>query len=73
MDESRAQAPGGAIWTHTAIVVIPKNLEFKNISTVYLTGNCNGAHQGSFDKKSEDVIVVDELASNTKSIAVAIQ
>jgi PhoPQ-activated pathogenicity-related protein len=73
MDETKAQAPGGAIWTHTAIVVIPKKLTTKNIATVYLTGNCNGDHQGGLDKKSEDVIVVDELAHNTGSIAVAVQ
>ena len=73
MDETKAQAPGGALWTHTAIVVIPKQLTSKNIASVYLTGNCNGDHQGGFDKKSVDVIVVDELAHNTGSIAVAVQ
>lgn len=72
MDETRAKGPGGAIWSHTAIVIIPKNLEFKNISTVYLTGSCN-SNPNQFDKFSEDVIVVDELAHNTRSIAVAVQ
>ena len=72
MDESKAHGPAGTTWSHTAIVVIPKHLDSKNIATVYLSGNCNGDHQGSFDKKSEDVIIVDELARTTRSIAVAV-
>ena len=74
MDESRAAGPGGAIWSHEVIVVIPKNIKFKNISTVYLTGDCNDKPEGKPISKTDlDVIVVDEMAKNSQSITVAVK
>lgn len=74
MDESRASAPGGAIWSHEVVVIIPKNLLHKEIATVYLTGDCNDKPEGTpISKKDLDVIVVDEMAKNSQAITVAVK
>jgi PhoPQ-activated pathogenicity-related protein len=74
MDESRAAAPGGSIWTHEVIVIIPKTLKHKNIGTVYLTGDCNDKPEGTpISKNDMDVMVVDEMARNSQSITVAVK
>ena len=74
MDESRAAGPNGAIWSHEVVVIIPKNLLYKNISTVYLTRECNDKPEGTPITKTDlDVLLVDELAWNTHMITVAVK
>ena len=74
LDESKAAAPGGSIWSHEVIVVIPKNIMHKHIATVYLTGDCNDKPEGTpISKNDLDVIVADEMAKNSHSITVAVK
>ena len=73
MDESRAYGPRGAVWDHTVIVVVPKKLEHTNISTVWLTWDCNEKAQDPIKQSDLDVIVTDEWASQTHSITVAVK
>lgn len=72
MDESRAAGPRGAIWDHEVIVVIPKDLEFTHVATVTMFGSCNGKPGATVDKNSANVLKIDELAHNSKTIAVGI-
>ena len=73
MDESRGYGPRGAIWDHEVIVVIPKNLRFKNISTALLLGGCNTPSAKDIDIKSADVMEVDEIAHMTQAIAIGVR
>ena len=72
MDESIAMAPNGAIWDHEVIVIVPKHLEHKNVSTVLLTTGSNGHPDRPTSETDENVLVVDEIAHNTRAIAVAV-
>lgn len=66
MDESRASAPGGAIWTHEVVVIVPKHLTHRHVATAYLSGDCNDKPAGTAISKSDlDVIIVDEMAKNS--------
>jgi hypothetical protein len=65
MDESRAHGPRGAIWDHEVIVIIPKNLKFKNISTSLLLGSCNTPSGKDLDIRDSDILEVDEIAHLT--------
>jgi len=73
MDESRGHGPRGAIWDHEVIVVVPRNLEHKNISTALLLGGCNTPSAKEIDIKSADVLEVDEIAHMSRSIAIGVR
>jgi PhoPQ-activated pathogenicity-related protein len=72
MDESRAAGPRGAIWDHEVIVVIPKDLEFTHIATVTMFGSCNGNPGAAINVNNNNILKIDELAHNSKTIAVGI-
>jgi PhoPQ-activated pathogenicity-related protein len=74
MDESRATGPDGALWTHEVVVIIPRFLKYRNISTVYLTGDCNDKPgENRITKTDMDVIVVDTIAKDSQSITIAVK
>ena len=74
LDESKARGPRGAVWDHRIAVIVPKKLEVTNISSVWLTGNCNDGNQShSLSKKDGDLMMMDELAHNTKSVTVVVK
>ena len=73
MDESRAYGPRGAIWDHEVIVVVPRILKHKNISTALLLGGCNTPSAKDLDIKNSDVMEVDEIAHMTQSIAIGVR
>ena len=73
LDATRAQGPGGTspIWTHQVVVVIPKNIQFRNVSFAYLTGSCN--ENPSVPKPTdEDLLVVDEVTWATGTIGIVV-
>jgi PhoPQ-activated pathogenicity-related protein len=75
MDESRGYGPRGAIWDHYVIVIVPNNLKYSNFSTVWLTGDSNthpGADNG-IKRDNYDILVGDEIAHNTRAIAVVVK
>jgi len=41
-DELYKVSGGSSVWTHEVVVIVPRNLEFKNVSTLYLAS----AHAG---------------------------
>ena len=72
MDETRASGPRGNIWDHTVIVVVPKDLKYTNVSTLWVTGNCNpGPHP--LPHTDEDVLLMDELSHNTGVVSVVVK
>jgi len=75
LDESKAYGPrGDNIWDHRIAVIVPKDLQVTNISSVWLTGQCNeGNHEGELTKKDGDLLLMDELAHNTKSVTVVVK
>ena len=73
MDESRAHGPRGAIWDHEVIVIIPKNLKYKNISTALLLGSCNTPSAKDLDIRDSDIMEVDQIAHLTQSIAIGVR
>lgn len=74
MDETRGKCPGGAVWTHQVVVIIPNNLLYTNFSTVWLTGDGND-HDVSNNIKpgNYDILVGDAIAHNTRAIAVVVK
>ena len=72
LDTSRAAGPsGGAIWTHQVVVVVPKTVQFRNVSFAYVTGGCND--NPSVPKPTdEDLLVVDEVTWATGGIGIVI-
>ena len=72
MDESRAHGPRGSIWDHTVIVVVPKNMTYTNISTLWVTGNCNPG-PSPIPHNDEDVLLMDELSHNTGIVSVVVK
>ena len=74
LDESKVSGPDGSLWTHQVIVIIPKNLKFRNISMAYLTGSCNKNPDAPIKPHSdEDVLLVDEIAQDTNAITIAVK
>ena len=59
------------VWTHMVIVIVPKNLVFRNLSLAYLTGDCN-ANPKVPSKTDEDVLVADEISHTTNAIGIVV-
>ena len=74
LDEERAQGPGGTgpIWTHQVVVVIPKVVQFRNVSFAYLTGGCNLPAPSVPKTTDEDLLVVDEVTWATGTIGIVV-
>ena len=54
MYETKVSGPRGNIWDHIVVVVVPKHLKYTNISTLWVTGDCNpGPHP--FPHTDEDL------------------
>lgn len=54
-------------------MVVPKNLKYRNISLAWITDGCNNepnVKQSAFS--NYNILIVDELAHNSESIAVAV-
>jgi PhoPQ-activated pathogenicity-related protein len=60
-----------SVWTHQVVVIVPKKLTYRNISMAYLTGNCN-EDPGVPSKTDEDVLVADEITSNTNAVGIVV-
>lgn len=72
MDETRATGPRGNIWDHTVIVIVPRELKYTNVSTLWVDGNCNpGPHP--LPHTDEAVVIMDELAHNTGVVTVVVK
>ena len=59
LDTSKASGPNGDIWSHIAVVVVPKHLKFLNISLSYISGNCNSNPNAHPKKLDDDVLLAD--------------
>jgi len=71
MNESVATGPNGAIWSHQALVIVPKDLRVKDKAVIWITGNCN--ENPSLPKATdEEPLAVDLLAASTHSIGVVL-
>ena len=76
MDKSRGYVLSGehettTLWTHQVVVIIPKVVDFTNVSMAYLTGGCN-QKPGEPHKMDEDVLVADEITSNSHAIGIVV-
>eukprot|EP01065_Artemidia_motanka_P051275 TRINITY_DN89_c0_g3_i2.p1 TRINITY_DN89_c0_g3~~TRINITY_DN89_c0_g3_i2.p1 ORF type:complete len:510 (+),score=210.59 TRINITY_DN89_c0_g3_i2:70-1599(+) len=71
LDESRAVGPNGALWTHQALVVVPKNLKVTDRAFIWITGGCN-EHPGVPKPTDEEPLAVDVIAESTGSIGVVL-
>lgn len=54
-------------------VVVPKELEHRNVAAAYITGGKNDVPNMNHKEKDEDVILVDKLSQMSKTITVAIK
>lgn len=72
LNVSKAYGPTGSTWTHMVAIVVPKELNYKNISLAYLTGSCDRTPNSIPSVSSEDILVIDEIAHNSFSIAIAV-
>ena len=59
LDISKVFSPKGSVWDHEVMILVPKEIQHKNISTVYLSGQCNNIDQTWKSKVDEDLIVAD--------------
>ena len=73
LDVTKAKGENGAIWSHMVYVAVPSKLTNSNVSLAYITGDNNGKPNDVHDWHDEDVIVIDEIAFNTESVAIAIK
>lgn len=71
LNESMAVGPNGAIWTHQALVIVPKDLKVKNRGMIWITGGCN-EHPGIPKATDEEPLSVDVISASTKSIGVVL-
>ena len=73
LNTSLVYSPKGSVWDHEVIVVVPKNLLHKNISTVYLSGSCSSIDETWKSRVDEDLILADEIAKNTLAVTVIVK
>lgn len=71
-NESDYTIPNGSpTWTHEVVVIVPRELEFRNVSTLYLASLSAGCNN---DKPIQglnfDIIMADIFAYQSKSIGV---
>ena len=73
LDASRGQVVTNVatnVWRHTVAVIVPKERKLTNTSVAYLTGGCNS--DGLPKSTSEDILVADEIAHSTGSVAIVV-
>jgi len=71
LNESLAQGPNGALWTHQVLVVVPKELKVRDRAMIYITGGCN--ENPSVPKATdEEPLIVDLITKTTGSIGVVL-
>ena len=58
-------------WSHQVVVITPKIVEFRNVSTAYLTGSCNTKTDPT-SAMDEEIEVVDKFAFNTKTVSIVV-
>ena len=74
LDESKVKGPDGSLWTHEAIVIVPKTLKYTNVSMAYLTKSCNEVPNRFYDPyKDYDILFGDMLAFNSHAITVVVK
>ena len=73
LDTSKVYSPKGSVWDHEVIILVPKEIQHKNISTVYLSGQCKNIDQSWKSKVDEDLIVADQIAKSTSAVTVVIK
>jgi PhoPQ-activated pathogenicity-related protein len=72
MDETKVWGPDGALWTHEVIVIVPKELKFKNVSMAYMTGSCNDKSNRKVDPYDDELKVIDQVAKHSHAVAILI-
>lgn len=61
------------MWTHEAVVIIPKNLVYTNVSTLYMASASSGCNNDKpINGTNLDVEMADVIADNTHHITVAL-
>jgi PhoPQ-activated pathogenicity-related protein len=74
LDESKVEGPNGSLWTHEAIIIVPKKLTYTNVSLSYMTTGCNDVPNQKLDPLTDkNVIFGDKLAYNSETISVVIR
>ena len=60
---------GNSVWTHEVVVIVPRELEFKNVATLYMAsahGGCNNEqpieNTFNFDLEMGDIFAADSRA-----------
>ena len=73
LDTSKVSGPKGSVWDHEVIVVVPKDIVYKNVSTVYLSGSCKSNNGQWIPRVDEDLIVTDEIAKSSQAVTIVIK
>lgn len=71
LETTKAAGPGGDLWTHQVLVVVPKELKHSTIALSYLTGNCNN-HPSVPDKYDEELLMIDTISHNNGVVAIIV-
>jgi len=63
---------GSSLWTHEIVVIVPKEQEYRNISTIYLASASNGCNDGKpiTNALNFDLEMGDIFGSDARSISV---
>jgi len=64
---------GGPLWTHEVVVIVPRSLLFKNVSTLYMASvqyGCNNDEPITSALSNADIDMMDQLTADSRSIGV---
>jgi len=71
-NESYVTGPyGNSLWTHQVVIIVPKILQFGNVSIIELTSKCN-KNPSLPTKYDMDILVEDEISMLSGVISVVI-
>ena len=59
LDQSKVYGPKGSKWDHEVIIIVPKHVHYKNVSTVYLSGACESYKDNWVPRIDEDLMMID--------------
>lgn len=59
-----------AVWSHQALVLVPKNLTIKTKAFIYITGSCNPG--GTLDATDSETLAIDHVSQQVGAIAVVL-
>lgn len=73
MDISRASGSAGTVWSHLVYVVVPTELNYRNVSNAFLSSGDNSRPNAVDGPDALDVTTADTFATYSKTISIVIK